>query len=88
MKGVWKAIAYFIMYFGLTIIFQMLLSVGFMAIGAANLPEFILYSKPDISGGMFWGLILLFVCLFLAGMYVIQKTIQSDKNFLHNQNEN
>ncbi len=47
-----------------------------------------IYSKPDISGGMFWGLILLFVCLFLAGMYVIQKTIQSDKNFLHNQNKN
>ncbi|MCX4318142.1 MAG: hypothetical protein OSJ44_00085, partial [Lachnospiraceae bacterium] len=36
MKGVWKAIAYFIMYFGLTMIFQVLLSVGFMAIGAAN----------------------------------------------------
>ena len=36
MKGVWKAIAYFIMYFVLTMIFQVLLSVGFMAIGAAN----------------------------------------------------
>ena len=57
--------------------------VCMIAHAAANLPEFILYSKPDISGGMFWGLILLFVCLFLAGIYVIQKTTQSDKNFLN-----
>lgn len=35
-KGIWKAIAYFVLYFGLTMIFQMLLSIAFMAIGAAN----------------------------------------------------
>lgn len=36
MKGVWKAIVYFIMYFGLTMILQILLSIGFMAVGEAN----------------------------------------------------
>ena len=36
MKGIWKAIVYFVMYFGLTLILQILLSIGFMAIGAAN----------------------------------------------------
>lgn len=36
MKAIWKAIAYFVLYFGLTMIFQMLLSIVFMAIGAAN----------------------------------------------------
>lgn len=35
-KGIWKAIAYFVLYFGLTMIFQMLLSIAFMAMGAAN----------------------------------------------------
>ena len=103
-KGIWKAIAYFALYFGSTMIFQMLLSIAFMAIGAmlmalvfgyifykfeslwicmiahavANLPDFILYNKPDISGGMFFGLIIFFVCLFIAGLYVIHKTTQND----------
>lgn len=36
MKGIWKSIAYFVLYFGLTVLFQMLLSMAFMAIGAAN----------------------------------------------------
>lgn len=36
MKGIWKAIAYFVLYFGLTMVLQMLLSIVFMAIGAAN----------------------------------------------------
>lgn len=39
----------------------------------ANLPDFILYNKPDISGGIFWGLIIFFVCVFIAGVCVIQK---------------
>ena len=36
MKGIWKAIAYFVLYFGLTMILQALLSIVFCAIGAAN----------------------------------------------------
>lgn len=36
MKGIWKASAYFALYFGLTIILQMLLSTAFMAIGGTN----------------------------------------------------
>lgn len=44
----------------------------------ANLPDFILYNKPDISGGIFWGLIIFFVCVFIAGVCVIQKTTQKD----------
>lgn len=45
-----------------------------IAHAVANLPDFILYNKPDISGGMFLGLIIFFVCLFIAGLYVIHKT--------------
>ena len=36
MKGIWKAIAYFVLYFGLTMFLQALLSIVFCAIGAAN----------------------------------------------------
>ena len=36
MKGIWKAIAYFVLYFGVTMILQMLLSIMFMAIVVAN----------------------------------------------------
>lgn len=36
MKGLWKAMAYFALYFGLTIILQMLLSIIFMAIGTSK----------------------------------------------------
>ena len=36
MKGIWKAIAYFVLYFGLTMFLQALLSVVFCAIGVAN----------------------------------------------------
>lgn len=34
MKGILKGIGFFILYFGLTIGFQMILSMGFMAFGA------------------------------------------------------
>ena len=36
MKGIWKAIAYFVLYFGLTMFLQALLSIVFCTIGAAN----------------------------------------------------
>ena len=36
MKGIGKATAYFVLYFGLTMISQMLLSIVFMTIGTAN----------------------------------------------------
>ncbi len=52
--------------------------VCIIAHAAANLPDFILYSRPDISGGIFWGLIIVFVCLFVAGLCVIHKTTQND----------
>ena len=49
-----------------------------IAHAVANLPDFILYNKPDISGGIFWALIIFFVCVFIMGVCVIQKTTQSD----------
>lgn len=52
--------------------------VCIIAHAVANLPDFILYNKPDISGGMFWGLIIFFVCLFIADLCVIHKTTQND----------
>jgi len=36
MKGILRAIAYFVFYFFTTLIFQMLTSVGFVAVGASN----------------------------------------------------
>ena len=48
--------------------------VCIIAHAVANLPDFILYSKPDISGSTFYGLVILFVCVFIAGVYVIEKT--------------
>ena len=36
MKKIWKAIAYFVLYFGITMILQILLSIVCMAIGVAN----------------------------------------------------
>ena len=52
--------------------------VCIIAHAVANLPDFILYNKPDISGGIFWGLVILFSCVFIVGVCVIQKTAQSD----------
>lgn len=52
--------------------------VCIIAHAVANLPEFILYNKPDISGGIFWGLVILFVCVFIIGVYIIQKTTKGD----------
>lgn len=53
--------------------------VCIIAHAVANLPDFILYNKPDISGGMFWGLVILFVCVFIVCVFIIQKTTQNDK---------
>lgn len=51
--------------------------VCIIAHAVANLPDFILNSRPDISGGIFWGLVIFFICVFLAGVCVIQKTSQN-----------
>lgn len=53
--------------------------VCIIAHAVANLPDFILYNKPDISGGIFWGLVIFFVCVFVTSVFVIQKTTQNDK---------
>ena len=42
-----------------------------IAHAVANLPEFILYNKPDISSGVFGGLVILFACVFIIGVCVI-----------------
>lgn len=52
--------------------------VCIIAHAVANLPDFILYNKPDISDGIFWGLVIFFACVFIAGICVIHKTAQSD----------
>ncbi|MBQ7955444.1 MAG: CPBP family intramembrane metalloprotease [Lachnospiraceae bacterium] len=44
----------------------------------ANMPEFILYSKPDISSGIFGVLVIFFVCMFIVGVCVIQKSTPKD----------
>ena len=54
--------------------------VCIIAHAVANLPEFILYNKPDISGGIFWGLVIFFVCVFIIGVCIIQKTTKSDNS--------
>ena len=51
--------------------------VCIIAHAVANLPDFILYNKPDISGGIFWGLVIFFACVFIAGVCVIHKTNRS-----------
>lgn len=53
--------------------------VCIIAHAVANLPDFILYNKPYISGGIFWGVVIFFLCVFIAGVFVIQKTTQNDK---------
>lgn len=45
--------------------------VCIIAHAVANLPDFILFNKPNLSGGMFWGLVIFFACLFIAGLCVI-----------------
>lgn len=52
--------------------------VCIIAHAVANLPDFILYNKPDIMGGIFWGLCILFVCVFIIGVCIIEKTTQND----------
>ncbi|MBQ7776443.1 MAG: CPBP family intramembrane metalloprotease [Lachnospiraceae bacterium] len=53
--------------------------VCIIAHSVANLPDFILYNKLDISGGIFWGLVIFFACLFIAGLCVIHKTTETNK---------
>lgn len=53
--------------------------VCIIAHAVANLPDFILYNKPDISGGVFWVLVIFFVCMFIASVFLIQKSTQNDK---------
>ncbi len=52
--------------------------VCIIAHAVANLPDFILYNKPNISSSIFWGLVMLSVCVFVIGVCAIQKTIQID----------
>lgn len=53
--------------------------VCIIAHAAANLPDFILYNRPDISGGLFWGLAIFFVCVFSAGVIAAFKIKQPGK---------
>ena len=53
--------------------------VCIIAHAVANLPDFILYNKLDISSGIFWGLVIFFAFVFIASIFVIQKTTQNDK---------
>ncbi len=53
--------------------------VCIIAHAAANLPDFILYNKPNFSGWVFWGLIIFFVLLFIIGIYVIQTLTSKNK---------
>ncbi len=48
--------------------------VCIIAHAAANLPDFILYNRPKISGRVFWGLIAFCALLFIVGVYAIQKS--------------
>ncbi len=48
--------------------------VCIIAHAVANLPDFILYNKPDISDGIFWGLVIFFTCVFVAGICGIHRT--------------
>ncbi len=53
--------------------------VCIIAHAVANLPDFILYNKPDISGGIFWGLVIFFACVFIAGVFVAEKATLNNK---------
>lgn len=48
--------------------------VCIIAHAAANLPDFILYSRPELSGGVYWGAIAFFALLFVAGIFAIQRS--------------
>lgn len=78
--GIVLAIGAMLMAFVLGYIFYKFKSlwVCMIAHAVANLPDFILYSKPNISGGIFWGLIIFFACSFIAGLCVIHRTTQND----------
>ena len=49
-----------------------------IAHAAANLPDFILQNKPEISDGLFWGLVLFFSLVFIVGIYTMKKTSEGD----------
>lgn len=53
--------------------------VCMIAHAAANLPDYILYNKPELSDGMFWGLIIFFVYVLVAGLYAVHKTTRSNQ---------
>lgn len=46
--------------------------VCIIAHAVANLPDFILYNKPDISRCVLWGLGIFFACVFIMGVCIIQ----------------
>lgn len=52
--------------------------VCIIAHAVANLPDFIFYNKSDISDDIFLGLIILFACVFIIGVCIIQKSTQRD----------
>lgn len=53
--------------------------VCIIAHAATNLPDFILYNKPDFSNGMLLGLKIIFSLLFIIGVCVIHKTNNKSK---------
>ncbi len=52
--------------------------VCIIAHAVANLPDFILYNKSDISSGVFCALVIFFVCMFIVGVCVIHKTTKNN----------
>lgn len=55
--------------------------VCIMAHAVANLPEFILYSKPDMEGYVFGMLIIVFACMFIAGVFAIEKPTETSDSW-------
>lgn len=47
--------------------------VCIVAHAVANLPDFILQNKPDIPGGLFWALIVIFVSMFIVGVSAMSR---------------
>lgn len=58
--------------------------VCIIAHAVANLPDFILNNKPNISNGIFWGLIIFFAGAFVAGIYGIHITNKRDNTYKDN----
>lgn len=48
--------------------------VCIIAHAVANLPDFILVKKPELSDGIFVGLIIFFLCMFIIALCNIEKT--------------